>query len=175
MSNCENVFSQWKNVVEVVMTPRFGNRSHRRTNYMVPAYTEKHEVTEKAMQQCLHDLAHVARNNEERNLAFLFVDRWRNTVPWPKWYDAIHEAFSYSGTQIRIMEYYYLSLTLISICQFPGNILVLTNCMLVSFVANRRRLFKNSPCVEFPGSVPGLNKGEISRFRGARSLSLKIS
>ncbi len=61
---------------------------------MILAYTERHEVTEKAMQQCLHDLAHVARNIEERNLAFPLVDKWRNPIPWPKWYDAIHDAFS---------------------------------------------------------------------------------
>ena len=92
------------------MTSRFGNRSHRRTYYMILAYTEKHEVTETAMQQCLHDLSHVARNNEERNLAFPLVEKWRNPIPWARWYDAIHEAFSYSGIQIRVTEYYYLSL-----------------------------------------------------------------
>ncbi len=108
MSNSDFLFSQWKNVGEVVMTPMFGNRTHRRTYYMILAYTERHEVTERAMQQCLHDLAHVARNNEERNLALPLVDKWRN--PIPKWYDAIHDAFSYSGIQIRVMENYYLSL-----------------------------------------------------------------
>ena len=30
MSNADFLFSQWKNTGEVVMTPRFGNRSHRR-------------------------------------------------------------------------------------------------------------------------------------------------
>ena len=34
ISNSDFLFSQWKNVGEVVMTPRFGNRSHRRTYYM---------------------------------------------------------------------------------------------------------------------------------------------
>ena len=39
MSNSDFLFSQWKNVGEVVMTPRFGNRSHRRTYYMILSYT----------------------------------------------------------------------------------------------------------------------------------------
>ncbi len=38
------LFSQWENVGEVVMTPTFGNRSRRRTYYMIVACTQSHEV-----------------------------------------------------------------------------------------------------------------------------------
>ncbi len=62
MVNSDFLFSQWNNVGEVVMSPMFGNRSHRRTYYMILAYTEKHEVTQKAMQQCFHDLAQQRRS-----------------------------------------------------------------------------------------------------------------
>ncbi len=91
------------------MTPRIGNRSHRRIYYMILSHTEKAEVTEASMNQCLDDLAYEARNNEERVLAFPLVDKWRDPISWATWYDAIHNRFYYSGIQIRVMEYYYFS------------------------------------------------------------------
>ncbi len=77
---------------------------------MLVRHTERAETTEDLMNQCLDDWAYEARNNEERALAFPLVDKWRDPITWATWYDAIHTRFYYSNIQIRLMQFYYLSI-----------------------------------------------------------------
>ncbi len=159
MSSSDFLFFQWKNVGEIVMTPSFDIRNDRRTYHMVVSYTEKHEVTEKAMQQCLHDLAHVAHNNEQRILAFPLVDRWWNRMieeyHVPSGMMPFTEPSATAGSRSESWNITTCRCPRVSRWRFPGNPLVFINCMLISCLAYRRAHFHNSPGdkYSFPGSV----------------------
>ena len=47
----------------------------------------------------------------ETSLAIPLVDKWRDPIPWETWYRLLHDNFLYSGIQVLVPDYYYLTVT----------------------------------------------------------------